>query len=167
MELIDALGINAKLLIIQGVGFLILLFVLKKYLFGRILDLISARADEVKNTFEKTESDRQEAEKLKISYQQKLKEANVEADRKIQNAIVEAKSIADGILEKTNEAATEIKQKSEREIELTRKQALAGVRDQVVNLTMLASAKLIEQSVNEDTAKKLVDNVVAEVGGIS
>ena len=41
------------------------------------------------------------------------------------------------------------------------------MREQVINLTMLASAKLIEQSVNEETAKKLVDEVVNDVGGIS
>ncbi len=167
MELIDALGINAKLLIIQGVGFLILMFVLKKFLFGRILDVIRARTEEVKSTYDKTESDRQEAEKLKTSYQQKLKDASVEAGRKIEAAVIEAKSMSDEIIKKSNESAVDMKSKAEREIELSRKQALAGVRDQVVNLTMLASSKLIEQSVEEDTAKKLVDEVVAEVGGIS
>ena len=167
MELIDALGINAKLLIVQGVGFLILLVVLKKFLFGRILDLINARAEEVKSSYDKTDSDRVEAEKLKLSYERKLKDAHIESGRKIEEAVKEAKTISEEILKKSNEAASDIKQKAEREIELSRKQALAGVRDQVVNLTMLASSKLIEQSVEEGTAKKLVDEVVAEVGGIS
>ena len=167
MELIEALGINAKLLIVQGVGFLILLFVLKKFLFGRILDLIHARSEEVKSTYDKTDRDRQEAEKLKLSYEQKLKDANIESGRRIEEAVKEAKSLSDEIVKKSNKAADEVKLKAEREIELSRKQALAGVRDQVVNLTMFASSKLIEQSVEESTAKKLVDEVIVEVGGIS
>lgn len=167
MELIESLGINAKLLIIQGVGFLVLLFVLKKYLFGRILDAIKARTDEVKETYDKSEKDREEAEKCKIEYQKKLKEAGIEADRKIQEAIKEAKSVADDIVQKSNESAADIKAKAQNEIEYARKQALADVRNQVVNLTILSSSKLIEQSVNDDTARKLVDDVINDVGGLN
>lgn len=53
MDILNTLGINFKSIIIQGVGFLILLFVLKKFLFGKISAMIKARADEVKNTYEK------------------------------------------------------------------------------------------------------------------
>ena len=167
MELLDALGINFKLLIIQAAGFLILLFILKKFLFGRILALIKARTEDIQNTYDKTDKDREEAEKLRIAYQSKLQEAKAEADRKIQDAVKEAKEVSDGIINKSNEKAAEIKSKAEIDIEFTKKQALASVRDHVVNLTILSTSRLIEQSVNEETAKKLVDNVVNEVGGLT
>ncbi len=167
MELLNALGINFKLLIIQGAGFLLLLFILKKFLFGKILGIIKARTDEVKDTYEKTEKDRADAEKLRISYQTKLTEANEEADKKIQDAVREANETSTGIINSSNEKAAEIKAKAQQDIEYTRKQALANVREQVVNLTALASAKLIGQSVSEETAKKLVDEVINEVGGLS
>ncbi|MGR3317964.1 MAG: F0F1 ATP synthase subunit B [Candidatus Anammoxibacter sp.] len=167
MELLNALGINFKLLIIQATGFLMLLFILKKFLFGRIMKIIKARTDEVKETYAKTEKDRDDAEKLKMSYQKRLTESNAEADTKIQDAVKEAKFISDDIINKSNDKANEIKSKAQADIEYERKQALESVREQVVNLTILASAKLIEQSINEDTAKKLVDEVVNEVGGLS
>jgi len=167
MELLGALGINFKLLIIQGAGFLLLLLILKKFLFGRIMGMINARTEEVKQTYEKTEKDLSDAAKLKTSYQTKLTEANAEADKKIQDAVREAKEIGDDIVNKSNQKAVEIKSKAQLDIENERKQALANVREQVINLTMLASAKLIEQSVNEDTAKRLVDEVVSDVGGLS
>lgn len=167
MELIDSLGINAKLLIVQGVGFLILLFVLKKFLFSRILNVIKTRADEVKETYDKTEKDRREAERLKIAYQERLREANKEADRKIQEAVKEARGISDDIIRKSNENAAEIKTKAQTEIEFARRQALADVREYVVNLTILSSSRLIEQSVSEDTAKRLVNNVINEAGGLA
>ncbi|MGR3219313.1 MAG: F0F1 ATP synthase subunit B [Candidatus Anammoxibacter sp.] len=167
MELLETLGINFKLLIIQGTGFLLLLFILKKFLFGRIMAMIKARTDEVKETYKKTEKDRDDAEKLRVSYQKKLTEANKEADIKIQDAVKEAKIISDDIINKSNEKAVEIKSKAQTDIEYERKQASESVRVQVVNLTILTSAKLIEQSINEDVAKKLVDEVVSEVGGLS
>ena len=167
MELLDALGINFKLLIIQATGFILLLFILKKYLFGRIMGIIRARTEEVQSTYEKSEKDRDEAEKLKASYQARLSEANVEADRKVQDAVREAKAISNDIINKSNEKASEIKSKAEMDIEFARKQALANVREQVVNLAMLTSSKLIAQSVNEETAKILVDEVITEVGGLA
>ncbi len=57
------------MVIIQAVGFLFLLLLLKKFLFGKIKDMIKARADEIKNTYKKSEDDRTEAGKLKESYQ--------------------------------------------------------------------------------------------------
>lgn len=167
MELLNALGINFKLLIVQATGFLILLFILKKFLFGRILAMINARTKEVKDTYEKTESDRKDAEENKIIYQKRLKEASAEADRKIQEAVKEARVIAEDIIRKANDNAVEIKAKAEAEIEFSRKQALSGVRDQVVDLTILSSSRLIEQSVSADTAKRLVDDVITEVGGLN
>lgn len=167
MGLLDALGINFKLLIIQATGFILLLFILKKFLFGRIMGIIRARTEEVQATYEKTEKDRDEAEKLKTSYQARLSEANAEADRKVQDAVREAKVISNDIINESNEKASEIKSKAEMDIEFARKQALANVREQVVNLTLLTSSKLIAQSVNEETAKRLVDEVINEVGGLA
>lgn len=65
MDILNTLGINFKSIIIQGTGFLILLFVLKKFLFGKISAVIKARTDEVRSTYEKIEKDRAEAENIK------------------------------------------------------------------------------------------------------
>lgn len=167
MELINALGINAKLLIVQAVGFLILLFILKKFLFSRILAVIRARTEEVRGTLEKTEMDRDTAERLRIAYENRLADAKEEANRKIQDAVKEANNIADGIVKKAHDEVIEIKSKARTDIELSRKMALVDVRNQVVSLTLLASSRLIEQSISEDTARRLVNNVINEVGGLS
>ena len=87
-NLLEALGVNFKMVIIQAAGFLFLLFLLKKFLFGKIKDVIKARADEIKDTYKKSEDDRAEAERLKGEYQQKAVKADEEAEAKIQVAVV-------------------------------------------------------------------------------
>ncbi|MEE8597272.1 MAG: hypothetical protein V3T09_05645, partial [bacterium] len=57
-NLLEALGVNFKMVIIQAAGFLLLLFLLKKFLFGKIKDVIKSRADEIKDTYKKSEDDR-------------------------------------------------------------------------------------------------------------
>lgn len=167
MELINALGINSKLLIIQAVGFLILLFILKRFLFGRILSLIRARTEEIRGTFEESERDREEAKRLRIDYENKILEAKEEANKRIQDAVKEGNNIVNGIIKKGHEDAAKIKAKAEVDIEIARKNALADIRNQVVTLTLLTSSMLIKQAINEETAQKLVDNVISEVGGLS
>ena len=49
MDILDSLGVNFKAIIVQAVGFLILLFILKKYLFGRISAMLKERSEGVKN----------------------------------------------------------------------------------------------------------------------
>ncbi|MCR4321242.1 MAG: ATP synthase F0 subunit B, partial [Candidatus Brocadiaceae bacterium] len=79
MDILDSLGVNFKAIIIQAVGFLILLFVLKKYLFGRISAMLKERSEGVKNEYTKIENDKAEAERLRIEYQRKLSDAEAEA----------------------------------------------------------------------------------------
>jgi F-type H+-transporting ATPase subunit b len=167
LDILNTLGINFKSIIIQGVGFLILLFVLKKFLFGKISAMIKARTDEVKNTYEKTEKDRVEAERLMLEYQKKLAEAEDTAARKVQDAINEGNRISEEIVKRAKEEVEQIRLKAQESIDLERKKALTEIRNQVVTLSILASSRIIQQSISQKTAEKLVDDFIEEIGELS
>ena len=166
-NLLEALGVNFKMVIIQAAGFLFLLFLLKKFLFGKIKDVIKARADEIKDTYKKSEDDRSEAERLKVEYQQKAVKADEEAEAKIQVAVSKAKDVSDEMMKETRQAVADEKARAQLNIEIERKKALAEVRNQVVDLTILSTSKLIKQSTKRETAEKLVDDVITGVGNLS
>lgn len=167
MDILNTLGIDFKSIIIQGVGFLILLFVLKKFLFGKISAMIKARTDEVKNTYEKTEKDRLAAEQLMQEYQKKLTDAEAEAARRVQEAINEGNRISENIVKHAKEEVEQIRVKAQESIEQERKKALTEIRNQVVTLSILASSKIIQQSISQKTAEKLVDDFIEEIGELS
>ncbi len=166
-NLLEALGVNFKMVIIQAAGFLLLLFLLKKFLFGKIKDVIKARADEIKDTYKKSEDDRSEAERLKVEYQQKAVKADEAAEAKIQAAVDKAKDVSDEMMKEAHQAVADEKARANQNIEMERKKALAEVRNQVVDLTILSTSKLIKQSTKRETAEKLVDNVIKGVGTLS
>ncbi len=83
-NLLEALGVNFKMVLIQAVGFIFLLLLLRKFLFGKIKDMIKARSDEIKDTYKKSEDYRSEAERLKGEYQRRVIQAEEEAEGKIQ-----------------------------------------------------------------------------------
>ncbi len=164
---LDALGVDFKMVFIQVVGFLLLLLLMKKFLFGKIKDVIKSRADEIKDTYKKSEDTKAEAEKLKVEYQQKAVKADEAAEAKIQVAVDKAKEISAQMLKEAHQAVADEKSKAQLNIELERKKALAEVRNQVVDLTILSTSKLIKQSTQRETAEKLVDDVIAGVGNLS
>lgn len=166
-NLLDALGVNFKMVFIQAVGFLLLLILMKKFLFGKIKDVIKARADEIKDTYKKSEDDRAESARLKEEYQQKAVKADEAAEVKIQAAVVKAKDISDEMIKAAHQAVADEKTRAQLNIDMERKRALAEVRNQVVDLTILSTSRLIKQSTRRETAEKLVDDVIKGVGNLS
>jgi len=164
LDILHTLGINIKSVIVQGIGFLILLVILKKFLFGKISAMIKARTEEVKSTYEKTERDRADAEQLKLDYQRKLSDAEAEVARRVQEAINEGSRIGEEIVKRAKEEVELMKVKAQEGIDQERKKALADIRNQVVTLSILASSRIIRQSISPQTAEKLVDDFIEEIG---
>lgn len=166
MEFLKALGVDLRLLIIQAAGFLILLYILRKYLFGKILAALKARREEVQETYRKSEQYRAEAANLKTNYERKVTEAEEEAEKKLTAAVKEAKVLGTEIVEKSRQEAETIKRKAHETVELERKKAAAEIRNQVVDLSILATQKLIETSISKAKAEELVDEFIKGVEGI-
>ncbi len=167
MDILNTLGVNIKAVIIQGVGFLILLFVLKKYLFGKVSAIIKERSEGIKDTYAKVEKDRDEARKLTIEYQKKLSEAEVEVARRIQDAVNEGNRVCEEIIKRAREEVELMRIKAQEGIDLERKKALTEIRNQVVTLSILTSSRIIQQSISSQTAEKLVDDFIEEIGEMS
>ncbi len=164
MDILNSLGVNIKAIIIQAVGFLILLFVLKKYLFGKISAMIKERSEGIKSAYTKIDDDRAVAERLKGEYQKKLSEAEAEAVKRIQDAVNEGSRVSEEIIKRAREEIELMKGKAKEGIDQERKKALADIRNQVVNLSILASSRIIRQSISSQTAEKLVDDFIEEIG---
>ena len=166
-NLLDALGVDFKMVFIQVVGFLLLLVLMKKFLFGKIKDVIKSRADEIKDTYKKSEDDRAEEARLKEEYLQQAVKADEAAEAKIQAAVDKARDVSDEMIKEAHQAVVDEKARAQLNIEMERKKALAEVRSQVVDLTILSTSRLIKQSTKRETAEKLVDDVIKGVGKLS
>ena len=71
------------------------------------------------------------------------------------------------MLKEARQAVADEKTRAQLNIEMERKKALAEVRNQVVDLTILSTSRLIKQSAKRETAEKLVDDVIKGVGKLS
>ena len=89
MELLKLLSTNE--IVAQVLGFLLLLILLRLFVWKTILDLLDQRKERIASEFRKIDESKAEIEKLKAEYDAKLAVIEDSANRKIQEALAEAK----------------------------------------------------------------------------
>jgi F-type H+-transporting ATPase subunit b len=166
-DLITALKINFKVLFTQFIGFMVLFWLLKKFLFGRVMDLIQSRTEEIRGAYDANERTRQEAAGLKLQYEAQLQEARKEAEAIVASATQRAEKAGQEVIEKTRQEAAQIRDRGLAEIEQEKKRVITEIRRDVVNLSVDIARKIITKAVDEKEAEKLTDDVINKIGGVA
>ncbi len=166
-DLITALKINFKVLFTQFIGFMVLFWLLKKFLFGRVMDLIQSRTEEIRGAYDANEKTRQEVASLKLQYEDQLQQARKEAEQIVASATQRAEKAGQEVIEKTRQEAAQIRDRGLAEIEQEKKRVITEIRRDVVNLSVDIARKIITKSVDEKEAEKLTDDVISKIGGVS
>src|SRR3989344_7579708 len=91
-ELIHKLGIDWKLLIAQAVNFLVLLWLLKKFLYGPIIELLRSRRAAIEDAARKNEEITEAFKQIEQRSQAEYDRAKSQADAIIQDAKKAAKA---------------------------------------------------------------------------
>ena len=101
MEIIENFGVNPVLLAAQIVNFLVILFLLKKFLYKPILDLLKKRETAIKEGLKQAEEARVKLEKVVAQEKEILKNAQLASKKIIEDARNEAGEIAKQMGENT------------------------------------------------------------------
>ncbi|HPL63211.1 MAG: hypothetical protein PHG91_04785 [Syntrophales bacterium] len=87
----------------QIVNFLILVYLLKRFLYGRIVKAMDARETRIRQAYEEAEKCRCEARELADGYQRKQDELRQNSERMLNEAREEAESYRKDLLQKTRD----------------------------------------------------------------
>ena len=160
-ELFQSLGINWKLLLSQGVNFLILLAVLTALLWRPLLKAMEERKKKIEfgvKLGEEAEKKLNEIDDLKkeklieadLHSQRLIREAEKEAGARSNKMVEDAKVKGDSLLREATEAAELSKKESFLELEKESKEILRSALKKIVNLNPKEiEAKLFEQALSE------------------
>ena len=140
----------------QLLNFFVLLFLLRRYLYDPIKNILDQRADQINGDLDGAEERRQEAEELKSEYEQKLKNAHSEAQEIVDNAESRANKKAKDIINKAEARAENLKAKKLEEIEQAKKEAAAELRDEIADYTVQAANKLIQEQLDENKHQQMI-----------
>jgi F-type H+-transporting ATPase subunit b len=164
MEILNALGIDPKMLVTQIVGFIILVALLKRLLYAPLFGVIDQRQADIKATYDQLDADRASMERTRREYEERLAGIENEARERIQAAIKEAQTLRDGIVADAQQQAEIIVQRGRNESERERQKAFLEMRQEIVELAVAAAGKLVGDSLDGPRQTKLVDDFIGGIG---
>ncbi len=159
----EKLGINLNYLIAQIVNFGIMLFLLNRFLYKPVLNMLETRKNKVRESLAEADRVRQEAAEAQERYQRELEAARRESQEAIQKAMQASERLREEILEKARQEAEEIKARAREEAEREREQILSSARDQIAELVILATERLVGQAVDEKAHHQLIEDVLNQL----
>jgi len=143
--------------------FLIVLWVLRRFAFGRIQGMIDQRRDRIREALDEADKARQEARELRELVKREREEALADRER----ILDESRRQAQRQLEQAREQAdTDLKERLEKnreELEAENARLREQIRRDVVELTLLASEKVTGKILDEEDQRRLIDETIAEV----
>lgn len=147
----------------QLLNFFILLFLLRKYLYNPIKDILDKRAAQINGDLDDADARREEAEELKAKYEQKLKDARSDAQEIVDNAESRANKKAKDIINQAEARAEKLKAKKLEEIEQAKKEAAAELRDEIADYTVLAANKLIQEQLDQEKHQQMIMDFIDDL----
>ena len=155
-------NINATL-IAQILNFLFLVFVLAKFAYKPLLNIMEERKNKIAADLEAADAAKAEAEAVKSEYAAKLADARQEAQAIVEAARKSAQAAHDKIMAETKAEQDQVVAAAKEAIELEKQKALADVRAQVISLSMMAASKIVEQKLGSKKKKKMAGEIVDSI----
>ena len=144
--------------------FLILLFLLKKFAWKPILNMVKERDESIENALNAAEEAKKEMAALNAKNEELLQEAREERDKMLKEArdtkdkmISEAKSQA-------REEGDKLISNARQSIETEKKAALADIKNQVATLSVEVAERILKEKLSEgDGQEKLVEKYIQDI----
>ena len=155
-------NINATL-IAQILNFLFLVFVLAKFAYKPLLNIMEERKNKIAADLEAADAAKAEAEAVKSEYAAKLADARQEAQAIVEAARKSAQAAHDKIMAETKAEQDQVVAAAKEATELEKQKALADVRAQVISLSMMAASKIVEQKLGSEEDKKMAGEIVDSI----
>ena len=143
--------------------FLATFFVLKRFAFGPIQNMIDTRRERIQSALDEADNARAEARNLLEEHRKLIGEAKGQAEE----ILGDARRVADAQRERVREETEQDRQRrleeTRRQIEQATHQALGQIRNEVGKLSLAAAEKITRKSLTDADQQRLIDEALAEI----
>jgi F-type H+-transporting ATPase subunit b len=147
----------------HAVGFLITVWLLKKFAWGPLMNMMDERRNKIVSEFDQIEAEKQSVAKLQSDYEQKLKEIDAERRAKLVEAVNEGKKIAEDIRVTAQRDAKEFMNKAKLELERDVDKAKVQLKEDMIAMTMSAAEKILQEQLDEAKHREMISRFIDEV----
>jgi F-type H+-transporting ATPase subunit b len=143
--------------------FLVTMWVLSKVAFPKIQEALDKRAKMVSESIDAADRQRRESEELLAEYRARLAEAREQADDIMARARKSAETAEAEAAAAGKEKREELVAAAKRDIEAETRRSLDQIRQEVADLTVLATERVTRKSLTAEDQKRLVEEALSEV----
>jgi F-type H+-transporting ATPase subunit b len=143
--------------------FVATMLLLRKFAFPAIRDALDRRQKAIEDSIDSAERTRVEAETLLAEYRERLREARGQAEEIVTRARHSAEEHEREAVEAARARGDNLVEQARRDIEHATHRALAEIRDEVTNLTILATEKVTRKTLDSADQRRLVEEALAEL----
>jgi F-type H+-transporting ATPase subunit b len=164
---VDLLIPKLQELLPAAVSFLIILVVASKYVWPPITAMLDERADTIRESLERAEAAKIDAERLLTEYKQTMADARKEAGSILQQAKQAAEATRLEGTAKTQAEIDEMLSKARESIEGERRAAIASLQASVADLSVAVAGKLIGSELSADDHRAVIEKYISEAGSLN
>lgn len=159
--LLTALGIDGKLLIQQAVAFLILMAILRKWVYPVLIKSIDDRRNAIEAGLAEAKKAQEMMEQTETKVDAMLKEARTNADELLARAQTEATGIVADAEGKAKTRADQIVKDAHSQLQSDIAKARIALKRDTVQLVAMATERIIHEKVDSSKDTQLIDRALA------
>jgi len=157
------LEINPGLIIWTSITFIALIFILKKFAWKPILAALDQREEAIRESLEKAEKAKEEAQKILEQNQSNLNKAEEESRKIIEQSRSFAEKLKEQMLSDTKQQSRKLLEDASAEIERKKDEVFNDLKNQIAEIAINAAEKILNENLNKETQKKIVDKYIGEI----
>lgn len=160
MEMIDKLGISWQGLVVQLINFGLLFGLLGAFAYRPIMRMLDERSAKIKEGLEKSAEAEKRATEIDLEAKKALEEARKQGQVLIAQATEMAQKYGEALKEQAKKESESLIERARAEIQLERDQAIARLRGEFADITVLAAGKVINETLDKEKHRKVIDDVL-------
>jgi F-type H+-transporting ATPase subunit b len=154
---------NVGLMIWTLIAFGITLWILWKLAFPRIAEALDRRQRAIEESIDTAERTKADAEQLLAEYRERLHEARAQAEEIVARARKAGENFESESKADAQRQREELMVQTRRDIEAETRRAIQEIRNEVADLTVLATEKVTRKTLTDADQKRLVEEALGEL----
>jgi F-type H+-transporting ATPase subunit b len=145
------------------VAFLLFLWVIKTFAVGPVLNLLDQRRKQIADQYDDITAKNKRVDGLREEYEEHLREIEEEARKRVQEEVTRARRISEEIVEAARAEAAQFIEKARQNTQIQVEQARAELKDEVINLTLATTERLLREKLDDTRHRQLVGTFLDEL----
>ena len=149
--------------VVEVIAFIAMILVLGRWVYPRVMAAAEGRQRQIGEQLNAAERARVEAEDRLHRAEAQLQEARARAAEVIEGAGRSADQLRTELRARAEQDARRITENAARDIEVERQKAIDSVRGEVADLVVVATEKVVGETLDDQRHRKLIADAISEV----